>query len=83
MIILSLQKKFIDKVTPHIWTDKQINDFCGFQNNEFSTQTTLLILFISLTVIFFTSTLILSIKLVKDKKSENNNKIPLLPKNTE
>jgi len=78
-------QEFIDKVTPHIWTDKQIDDFCGFQRtkDEYSTHTTLLILFISLTVIFFTSTLILSIKLVKDKKSENANKIPLLPKNTE
>jgi len=78
-------QEFIDKVTPHIWSDKQINDFCGFQGakNEYSTQTTLLIMFISLTVIFFSSTLILSIKLVKDKKSENTNKIPLLPKNDE
>ena len=79
-------QEFIDKVTPHIWSDKQIDDFCGFQRtkSEYNTQTTLLILFISLTVIFFTSTLILSIKLVKDKRSsDNTKKIPLLPKNTE
>ena len=78
-------QEFIDKVTPHIWSDKQIDDFCGFEGakNEYSTQATLLIMFISLTVIFFTSTLVLSIKLVKDKKSENTNKISLLPKNSE
>ena len=74
-------QEFIDKVTPLIWNDQQIDDFCGFQ--KANTQTTLLILFISLTVIFFTSTLILSIKLFKDKKSEKANKIPLLPKNIE
>ena len=25
-------KDFIEKVEPHIWTDKQINDFCGFDD---------------------------------------------------
>jgi len=25
---------FIDKVEPHIWTSQQINDFCGFDENE-------------------------------------------------
>ena len=27
-------QEFINKITPHIWTDKQINDFCGFDDNN-------------------------------------------------
>ena len=29
-------QEFIDKVEPHIWTSEQINDFCGFdEDNNF------------------------------------------------
>lgn len=107
-------QEFIDKITPHIWSDKQINDFCGLdkddehkedehkedehkeeekkddnnnnqQNyNENNSSKVALIIFIILTVIFLTISVILFIQLKKAKKtkaSENFN--ALIPKSGE
>ena len=84
-------QEFIDKITPHIWSDKQINDFCGFDenNNEnynesSNTNKILLIIFICLTVLLLAACIILLIKVHALKKLNskvNNNS--LLPQATE
>ena len=76
---------FIDKVTPHIWTDKQINDFCGFDDdNKSDLNVVLLSIFISLTVIFLVSTIVLLILLLKKNKKTNSvSSISLINKNND
>ena len=88
LIFRKSMKEFIDKVTPLIWSDQQINDFCGFDNDSNKENNNinniLLIIFISLTVIFLSSTVILSIKLFKNKNIVNvSGKNSLLTSNTE
>ena len=77
-LTISMQE-FIDKVTPQIWDDKKINEFCGYDNGKNSDKdkggnkkdekdddlkNICLIIFISLTIIFLASTILLFIKLV-------------------
>ena len=96
-LTISMQE-FIDKVTPQIWDDKEINDFCGYDNGKNNDKdeggnkkdgkdddlkNIFLIILISLTVIFFASTILLSIKLVKSKKPESVINNPLMPSTNE
>ena len=76
---------FIDKVTPHIWTDKQINDFCGFDDdNKSDLNVVFLSIFISLSVIFLVSTIVLLILLLKKNKKTNSvSSISLINKNND
>ena len=85
-------QEFIDKITPHIWSDKQINDFCGFDDNnnnenyneKNNTNTILLILFICLTVLLLAACLFLLVKVHKLNQLNNKvNKNSLLPRTTE
>ena len=84
---------FINKMTPHIWSDKQINDYCGFDqgnnnsddNNKKDNKDLILILLIIssiLAVVFIITTIILSICLIKNKKNELINN-PLIPEKEE
>ncbi len=109
-------QEFIDKITPHIWSDKQIADFCGLDSDkddehkedehkedehkegenkgdnnnnqqsykENNSSKVALIIFIILTIIFLTISVILFIQLKKakrEKSSENFNS--LIPKSSE
>jgi hypothetical protein len=65
-------KEFIDKVTPHIWTDIKINDFCGFESDDDDSDKTILILFIVLTGIFGVLSIILIFLLIRNKKYQSN-----------
>lgn len=70
-------KDFLSKITSHIWSDKKINDFCGFNNNnkenEKNSNKTILITFICLTTFFMITTILLLIlyrkKLIEIKMS--------------
>ena len=68
-------KEFIEKMTPHIWTDQQIDEFCGFEviteNNRPSASNALAIVFIILTGIFFLTSVVLLILLIKLMKKKN------------
>ena len=65
-------EEFIKKIEAKLWTDEQIDKFCGFKSNESkdndddlnSTQFMLAITLLSLTIIFMSSTIFLSIKLI-------------------
>ena len=72
--------EFIEKVSPRIWNDKKINEFCGFEengsskkndgkNNNGKNNNITLIIFISTTIVFLLTTIILLIILIKVKKS--------------
>jgi hypothetical protein len=81
-------QEFLDKVTPHLWSDKQIDDFCGINEDKNESENDLnifiLILFISLTTIFLVIIVILSILLLKkNKKIASFSSISLITKNTE
>ena len=67
-------EEFIEKISPHIWSDQEIDDFCGFENNygKKDSSKTLLILFISLTSFLVFISLILLICLIRKKKVESN-----------
>ena len=67
-------QEFIDKVSPHIWSDKKINDFCGFvdEDGDDDSDRTILILFIVLTGIFGLLSTILIILLIKNKVQSNS-----------
>ena len=39
-------ESFLNKVKEHIWSDKKINDFCGFDNNNDENNNTIKVLFI-------------------------------------
>ena len=74
-------KDFIDKVEPHIWTSQQINDFCGFdeedddkKDNAKKTYKILMILFIIFTAILLATTIFLALKL-KSKTDPPQTKI--------
>ena len=67
--------EFIEKIEKKLWTDEQIDEFCGFKNsnndnNILSESTKIIILAILLTlvIIFLTTTIILSVKLFKSTK---------------
>jgi len=72
---------FINKIEPKLWTDEQIDIFCGFKkennnnkkneddnNNYSSFKFMLWILLVTLVIIFATTTVILLVKLRKMKK---------------
>ena len=81
-------EEFISKIEPKLWTDKQIDEFCGFKANKSdddkdedddddglnSTQLMIGITLLSLTIIFMSSTIFLSIKLVMLKKEHKEMK---------
>ena len=83
-------EEFIKNIEPKLWTDEQIDNFCGFktkekENNEKelnNTQIMILIILITLVIIFLTSTIILSIKLknLNSKSKENATSISLVGK---
>lgn len=77
-------QEFIDKVTPHIWTNKQINDFCGFDDNDKDdSDKTVLILFIILTGIFGILSTVLILLLIRNKKIQSNSYNSLIPANSQ
>ena len=63
-------EEFIEKIERKLWTDKQIDEFCGFKSNNNSSnwfekeKFLILIILISLVVIFLSSTIILSVKII-------------------
>ena len=73
--------EFIKKIEPKLWTDEQIDNFCGFNNknndkdNTFNSTILLIgIIILTLVLIFATTTIILSVKLyslVKSKKEDS------------
>ena len=66
-------EEFINKVTPHIWSDKKINDFCGFEpEDDDDSDKTILILFIVLTGVFGILSTILIFLLIRNKKIQSN-----------
>jgi hypothetical protein len=78
-------KEFIDKIEPKLWTDEEIDTFCGFKkennnknkenddNNNFTTQFMIWIVLVTLVIIFLSSTIILSVKLIKMKHKLDQN----------
>ena len=76
---------FIEKIEPHIWSDKQINDFCGFdeetdtfimpskKDNAKKAYKILMIIFIILSVILLASTIFLAKKLSSQRKTHSLN----------
>ena len=61
--------EFIKKIEPNLWTDQQIDDFCGFNNDGLNNIYLMIgIILSSLFIIFLISTIILSVKLFKMKK---------------
>jgi len=90
---------FITKINKHIWSEQNINEFCGFEeekdkqkdkpddnpnnNEKYNENNTLmkiaLIVFISLTGIFLIIIIILSIQLIRNKKSESRIYNSLVP----
>ena len=85
-------KEFIDKITPQIWTEDKINNYCGFtdnKNNESSKQNNLnlyklcLIIFVSLSGVLLIITIILSVKLITSGKKESRIYNSLMPSNEE
>ena len=83
--------EFKKKVKEHIWDDKKINNFCGYNNegetpninnDDYNLMIIFLIISNSLTLIFLISTIVLCIKCIKDKhKSRTYNS--LIPHNEE
>jgi len=83
-------KEFIDKIEPKLWTDDQIDTFCGFKkdnknndnisDNNSMIQSLIWLLLITLVFIFLTSTIILSINLrtVKQKLAQNETTISMV-----
>jgi hypothetical protein len=74
-------KEFIDKIEPKLWTDDQIDTFCGFKkennnsknkendsNSNSTIQFMIWIVLVTLVIIFVSSTVILSVKLKKMKQ---------------
>ena len=73
-------EEFINKIEPKLWTDEQIDEFCGFKdntdnkdNNSYkidlnSSQVKVEIILLTLVVIFMFSTIILSVRLKRQNK---------------
>ena len=62
--------EFIEKIEKKLWTDEQIDKFCGFKssnNNSESwfenTKVMIMAILLALVVIFLTTTIILSVKI--------------------
>ena len=66
-------EEFIEKISPHIWSDQQIDEFCGFDNKsgKKDSSKTLLIFFISLSSFFLLLSIILLILLIRKKKDDS------------
>ena len=72
--------EFIKKIEPKLWTDEQINDFCGFSNSNNnkkddkkgnklnSIELMILTILFALFIIFLTTTIVLCVKISKKKK---------------
>jgi hypothetical protein len=83
--------EFKKKVKEHIWDDKKINNFCGYSNesetpninkSDYNLMKICLIISMSLALIFLISTIVLCIKLIRNKhKSRIYNS--LIPNNEE
>ena len=66
--------EFINKMEKEIWTDQQIDEYCGFSNVDKTKNVykTLMIVFICLCAAFLVSTIILGVLLYKSKHSDSN-----------
>ena len=73
---------FLKKIEPKLWTDEQIDEFCGFnkkKNKNYSIIFMIGIILISLLLIFVTTTIILSVKLCKvNKRNDTENQISMV-----
>ena len=79
-------QEFIDKVNPHIWSDKKINDFCGFVNDDDNndSEKIILILFIVLTGVFGILSTVLIFILIRNKKNQSSTySHSLIPSNSQ
>jgi hypothetical protein len=83
--------EFIKKIEAKLWTDEQIDKFCGFKNSDnkrnsalSSTQIMIAIILITLVIIFLTSTLILSVKffLLSKKHKKTELQISMIERNS-
>ena len=78
---------FINKIEPKLWTDEQIDEFCGFKTvkNEINSLYLMIgIILLSLVIIFLTTTIILSVKLCKQNKKNKEmvSQISMVEKDT-
>ena len=65
--------EFIDKIEKEIWTDQQVDEYCGFYNDDKTNNLykTLMIVFICLFVVLLVTTIILGYKLYKSIHSKD------------
>ena len=87
--------KFINKMNKQIWSEEKINEFCGFDegkkksdnqqnnNDDYYLMKIALFLFMALTGIFLIIIIILSVKIIRNKKSESRIYNSLIPNNEE
>ena len=66
--------EFINKMEKEIWTDQQVDEYCGFYNDDKTNNLhkTLMIVFICLCAAFLVSTIVLGVLLYKSKHSDSN-----------
>jgi hypothetical protein len=67
--------EFKNKIKPHIWSDKKINEFCGFEkddDDDDDSNKIFLIVFISTTALFLFTTICLTIRLFKLKNRDTS-----------
>ena len=76
-------QEFIDKVTPHLWSNKKINDFCGFIDNDKDSVKIVFILFVVLTGIFGILSAILLFLLIKKQKNHSKSYTSLIPSDSQ
>lgn len=83
--------EFKKRVKEKIWDDKKINNFCGYSNesgtsninnNDYNLMKICLIISVSLALIFLISTIVLCVKLIKNKP-ESKIYNSLMPSNEE
>lgn len=78
LMVKSKLDEFIEKVEKNAWSDKQVNDYCEWSNEEKEgitsnkVQLALNIIFPTLCLIFISSTIILGIKLKKQKQETDD-----------
>ena len=77
-------EQFLQKIEPKLWTDEQIDEFCGFNKGIKEVNNTIIlmigIVLLSLFFIFFTTTIILSVKLCKrnNRNDSDDNQISMV-----
>ena len=78
---------FLSKVKNHIWSDKKINDFCGFDKNnndeDEKSYKVLLVVFICFTAFFLFTTVLFMILWRKKYNESRISGNPLISRNTE